>query len=113
MAVWLYGLYCCIAIQWARDSACPLYCPIQQEIAMYCCTSGCIACRLYCAGRDAEPSAGRVSVEVIVTLNHCTELTAGTPATGGKRGFDVRCRVAIDFMLDIDAEGSCKARAVT
>ena len=64
-------------------------------------------------GRDAEPSAGRVSVEVIVTLNHCTELTTGTPATGGKRGFDVRCRVAIDFMLDIDAEGSCKARAVT
>ena len=61
----------------------------------------------------AEPSAGRVSVEVIATLNHCTELTTGTPATGGKRGFDVRCRVAIDFMLDIDAEGSCKARAVT
>ena len=60
----------------------------------------------------AEPSAGRVSVEVIVTLNHCTELTTGTPATGGKRGFDVRSRVAIDFMLDIDAEGSCKARAV-
>ena len=66
----------------------------------------------FALGRDAEPSAGRVSVEVIATLNHCTELTTGTPATGGKRGFDVRSRVAIDFMLDIDAEGSCKARAV-
>ena len=26
MAVWLYGLYCCIAIQWARDNAMALYC---------------------------------------------------------------------------------------
>ena len=48
----------------------------------------------------AEPSAGRVAVEVIVTLNHCTELTTGTPATGGKRGFDVRSRVAIVFRME-------------
>jgi hypothetical protein len=51
----------------------------------------------------AEPSAGRVSVEVIVTLNHCTELATGTAATGGMLGVDVRCRVAIGFMLEADA----------
>jgi hypothetical protein len=36
-------------------------------------------------GRDAEPSAGRVVVEVIVSLNHFTELATGATATGGKR----------------------------
>ena len=51
----------------------------------------------------AEPSAGRVSVEVIVTLNRCTELATGTTATGGTLGVDVRCRVAILFMLEADA----------
>jgi hypothetical protein len=43
----------------------------------------------------AEPSAGSVAVEVIVTFNHCTELATGTTATGGMLGVDVRCRVAI------------------
>ena len=51
----------------------------------------------------AEPSAGRVAVEVIVTLKRCTELATGTAATGGMLGVDVRCRVAIVFMLEADA----------
>ena len=51
----------------------------------------------------AEPSAGRVAVEVIATLNHFTELATGTTATGGMLGVDVRSRVAILFMLEADA----------
>jgi hypothetical protein len=54
-------------------------------------------------GRDAEPSAGRVVVEVKVTLEHFTELATGTTATGGKRGVDVRSHVAIVFMMEADA----------
>jgi hypothetical protein len=64
-------------------------------------------------GRDAEPSAGRVVVEVIVTLNHFTELAIGTTATGGKRGFDVRSRVVIDFMMKADAVAPCASRHST
>ena len=55
----------------------------------------------------AEPSAGRVAVEVIVTLNRCTELATGTTATSGMLGVDVRCRVAIDVMLKADAVAPC------
>ena len=51
----------------------------------------------------AEPSAGRVSVKVIVTLNRCTQLATVTTATGGMLGVDVRCRVAIVVMLKADA----------
>ena len=51
----------------------------------------------------AEPSAGRVAVEVIVTLNRFTELPTGTKHTNvtvGRRGFDVRSRVTINFLKD-------------
>ena len=51
----------------------------------------------------AEPSAGRVAVDVMATLNHFTELTTGTTATGGMLGVDVRSCVAIVFMLEADA----------
>ena len=51
----------------------------------------------------AEPSAGRVAVEVIATLNHFTQLATGTTSTGGMLGVDVRSRVAIVFMLEADA----------
>ena len=61
----------------------------------------------------AEPSAGRVAVEVIVTLNHCTELATGTTATGGMLGVDVRCRVAIVVMLKADAVAPCASRHST
>jgi hypothetical protein len=57
----------------------------------------------------AEPSAGRVAVEVIVTLNHLTELATGTTATGGILGV-VRCRVAIVVMLKADAVAPCASR---
>ena len=43
MAVWrCMALYCCIAIQWARDRVSWLYCPIQQVFLVYCCRAGCI-----------------------------------------------------------------------
>jgi hypothetical protein len=61
----------------------------------------------------AEPSAGRVSVEVIVTLNCCTQLATVTTATGGMLGVDVRCRVAIVVMLKADAMASCASRHST
>jgi len=61
----------------------------------------------------AEPSAGRVAVEVIVTLNHCTELVTGTTATGGMLGVDARCRVAIVVMLKADAVAPCASRHST
>jgi hypothetical protein len=61
----------------------------------------------------AELSAGRVSVEVIVTLNHCTQLATVTTATSGMLGVDVRCRVAIVFMLEADAVAPCPSRHST
>ena len=61
----------------------------------------------------AEPSAGRVAVEVIVTLHHYTEMATGTTATGGMLGVDVRCRVAIAFMLEADAVAPCASRHST
>ena len=51
----------------------------------------------------AEPSAGRVAVEVIATLNHFTELAIGTTATDGMLGVDVLSRLAIVCMLEADA----------
>ena len=41
-----------------------------------------------------------MSVGVIVTLNRLTELTNGTHATVGRRAFDVRSRVTINFLKD-------------
>ena len=61
----------------------------------------------------AEPSAGRVSVEVIVTLNRCTQLATVIPATSGMLGVDVRCRVAIVVMLKADAVAPCASRHST
>ena len=48
----------------------------------------------------ADPPGGRMSVEVILTLNRFTELTTGTHVTVGRRGFDVRSRVAINIWKD-------------
>ena len=52
------------------------------------------------APRDGEPPGGRMSVGVIVTLNRLTELTTGTHVTVGRRAFDVRSRVTINFLKD-------------
>ena len=53
------------------------------------------------APRDGEPPGGRMSVEVIVTSNRFIELaTVGTHVTGGRRPFDVRSRVTINFLKD-------------
>ena len=52
------------------------------------------------APRDGEPPGGRMSVEVIVTLNRLTELTTGTHVTVGRRAFDVRSRVTINSLKD-------------
>ena len=41
------ALYCCIAIQWVRDSDSWLYCPIQQVFLVYCCRARCIGFVLY------------------------------------------------------------------
>ena len=41
-----------------------------------------------------------MAVEVIVTLNSLAELTTGTHVTGGRRAFDVRSRVTINFLKD-------------
>ena len=42
------ALYCCIAIQWARDTETSLYCTIQQVFLVYCCRARCIGFALYC-----------------------------------------------------------------
>ena len=52
------------------------------------------------APRDGEPPGGRMSVGAIVTLNRFTELVTGTHVTGGRRAFDVRSRVTINFLKD-------------
>ena len=49
---------------------------------------------------DGELPGGRMSVEVIVTLNRLAELTTGTNVTVGRRGFDVRSRVTINILKD-------------
>ena len=41
-----------------------------------------------------------MSVGAIVTLNRFTELATGTHVTGGRRAFDVRSRVTINFLKD-------------
>ena len=41
-----------------------------------------------------------MSVEVMVTWNRFTELTTGTHVTVGRRAFDVRSRVTINFLKD-------------
>ena len=48
----------------------------------------------------ANPSDGRVAVEVIVTSNRFTELTTGTRTMCDKRAFHVRSRVTINFWKD-------------
>ena len=46
----MYWLYCCIAIQRARDNASALYCPIQQVFTLYCCRARCIGFALHWRG---------------------------------------------------------------
>ena len=48
----------------------------------------------------SDPSDGRVAVEVIIMLNHCTELAIGTTVTGHKRGNDAHSLSTINFMMD-------------
>ena len=48
----------------------------------------------------ANPSDGRVAVEVIVTSNRFTQLTTGTRVMCDKRAFHVRSRVTINFLKD-------------
>ena len=48
----------------------------------------------------AEPSAGRVAVEVIVTLNRCTQLVTGTTGTRHKRLNDARILRTKTFLMD-------------
>ena len=43
-------MYCCIAIQRARDTAPALYCPIQQDFVLYCCRARCIGFALHWRG---------------------------------------------------------------
>ena len=53
-AVWrCMALYCCIAIQWARDRVTVLYCPIQHVFLVYCCRARCIDPLLYCPRQRA------------------------------------------------------------
>ena len=70
-----------------RALASSLWCDGENEIGEYGAPGPAVSlltpypCRAMASTRGlamAEPSAGRVAVEVIVTLNRCTELATGT-----------------------------------
>ena len=89
------ALYCCIAIQWARDRARSLYCPIQQVFLVYCCRAGCIGGCAVLARAAAYDDLSRPAHGAAGLLCRLPQLDFGGPLRPGKQGdLDARRRAA-------------------
>ena len=89
------ALYCCIAIQWARDRVTVLYCPIQQVFLVYCCRARCIAFVLYWRVAIGMTTFDDVPVE----LQRCCAAVLDTSSAGRFGQASKACSLLVEAQL--------------
>ena len=99
------ALYCCIAIQWARDRARSLYCTIQHVFLVYCCRVCCIGFVLYWRAAIGMAAFDHVPVE----LQGCCAAYLDTTSAGRFGQASKACCGLVDKQLD--DEKAARARA--
>ena len=100
------ALYCCIAIQGARDEASALYCPIQQVFTLYCCRARCIGFMLYWRQPRHMSSLGALPEE----LQGCCALALDTSSAGRFGQVNKACKTLVEGRLA--GEKAARDRAV-